>query len=99
MAVPAGENLFRVIKDQFHRSAGYLRQEISDGNVNERCFRTKISTHMDDVNFYLLFRNSKVFRHLVTQPPWPLVRSPDFDFAVGMDLDRASAGFDIAVVR
>ncbi len=47
----------------------------------------------------LFLGHPEVFGHLVAQAPGPFIRRPDFDASIGVNLHRAGAGLDVAVMR
>src|SRR5262245_42994428 len=91
VTVAAGENVFGGVKDQLHRPPGRFREMISDWHVDQRSFGAEVATDMNDVNLNLLLRDTEILRHLVAQTPWPLVRSPDLNPPIPMNVNRAGA--------
>src|SRR5262245_20306770 len=71
---------------------------VSDWHVDQRSFGAEVATDMNDVNLDLFLRNAEILRHLVAQAPWPLVRGPDLDPPIPMNVNRAGAGLYVAVV-
>ena len=98
MAMTTGENVFGGVENQLYRPPGRFRQMVGDRHVDERRLGAEVAADIDDVNLDLLLRDAEILRHLVAQAPGTLVRGPDLDPPIPVNVNGAGAGLYVAVM-
>ena len=93
-----GENVFGGVENQLYRPPGRFRQMVGDRHVDERRLGAEVAADIDDVNLDLLLRDAEILRHLVAQAPGTLVRGPDLDPPIPVNVNGAGAGLYVAVM-
>src|SRR5207249_5268188 len=94
----ARRQFLSVIHDDLHRSTGFPREKISDGQIDTVAFATKLTADVHHVHADAILGQTQRFGHLAAHPERIFYRRPHLDTAVGIDGDDAGVRLEISLM-
>ncbi len=89
--------LFAVFQHHAHRFPGLPGKKVADRRFGDGCLAAEIAAHRQNMHLDLLLFETEIAGEAAAQGERCLVRCPDFDAAVVIDIYGAGMGLDVAV--